>query len=138
MSPWESPGLWRERFEMGKRLVVAVGLRELECDPIRGCLSPCPVDVLPVPSVDEGILQPVARAPLVFCDTETCDWRDALSAFLRRWPGVRVVFLSQRVDGGTWLDMLEAGAYDLLVRPFRLVEIHWIARGALLGAGMVC
>lgn len=105
---------------------------------IQPFLSSVGIELRTACSIDEVLRQPLQSAPVVFYDTDLpVPWRVALKQLLLRWPACRVVFVSRLADNSMWVDMLDAGAFDLLMKPFRTVEIQWILRGALLGTRTV-
>lgn len=117
--------------------VLAVALMPDERSVIRECLSSSAIELREVHSVEDALQQVLPSAPVVLYDADARrDWQKPLKQFLQRWPGARVVFLSRLPDEHRWVDMLEAGAYDLLLKPFQRAEISWIVRGALLNSVM--
>jgi DNA-binding NtrC family response regulator len=58
-------------------------------------------------------------------------WRDALPRFHELRPGLRIVLLSGSSDRRMWLDLFDHGGFDIVVRPFRPVELRAIVRSAL-------
>ncbi len=117
--------------------VIAVDLTPDECRVIQECLDASEIKLRQARSVDDALEQALGSAPVVLCDADPRrDWKKSLRQFRQRWPSSRVVFLSRLSDERMWIDMLEAGAYDLLLKPFRRAEISWIVRGALLSGGM--
>ncbi len=44
---------------------------------------------------------------------------------------VRFIVVSRLADARMWVDVLDAGAYDLLVKPFQAEEIRAVVRQAL-------
>lgn len=68
---------------------------------------------------------------VVLCDADSVDWRRALCLFQTELPNTAVVFLTRRADEWLWLEMLEAGAYDLIEKPWRQQDLQWIVGSAL-------
>lgn len=91
------------------------------------------VRVLPASSVLEALLQlVVSSTPVILYDMDGPEpWREALEQFRRLRRDSRVIFLSRLADTRLWIDVLEAGGYDLLMKPFRPQEIRCIVRNAL-------
>lgn len=52
-------------------------------------------------------------AEVIVCDADTTDWYQALVLFHERQPGSRVIFLTRLADEQLWIQMLDAGAYDI-------------------------
>jgi len=50
-------------------------------------------------------------------------WEDALALKRTRHPGAVLVVTAESGDEGLWLDMLEQGAYDLVLKPFVAEEL---------------
>ena len=111
---------------------------------IEDCLSLDGIEVLPASSLLEALLQQVAtsssgttldssaREPVILYDTDAPEnWREALQQFLRLRPGSRVVFLSRLADAHMWIEVLDTGGYDLVMKPLRAQEIRSVVRSAL-------
>ncbi len=58
-------------------------------------------------------------------------WREALQSFLEAQPSARVVLLSRLADERMWMDVLESGGYDLLMKPYQETELCAAVRSAL-------
>lgn len=65
------------------------------------------------------------------CDTEF-PWQRALRLLLSRRVDAVVVMLSRLADARFWLNALDAGAYDVVAKPFEPEEIRWVVRTAVL------
>jgi DNA-binding NtrC family response regulator len=50
-------------------------------------------------------------------------WRDALTMTQKGNPAVTLVVTSAQADERFWLDVLEQGAYDLILKPFVADEL---------------
>ncbi len=70
-------------------------------------------------------------AGLVLCDADAVDWREVLLVLRRLKRSSPVVFLTRLADERLWLDMLEAGAFDLVAKPYRPCDLRWVAITAL-------
>lgn len=78
-------------------------------------------------------------AHLVICDADDVPWEEALEAFRHSENMPPVVFLTRAVDRRMWLDMLQAGAYDVVAKPYESQDLHWVVRSALgIPGGGVC
>ncbi len=62
-----------------------------------------------------------AHAAAVVCDADHVDWREALARLAH--TNVPVVFLTSQADERLWVEMLEAGAFDLLPKPCRAADL---------------
>lgn len=69
---------------------------------------------------------------LIFTDTVLSDgtWADVQS--LAEHQGVPVIVVSRFVDLPFYLEVLESGASDYIVPPFREADLAWVVRGALM------
>ncbi len=74
-------------------------------------------------------------AQLVICDADDVRWEEALEAFRQLGNRPPVVVLTHTVDQRLWLDMLQAGAYDVVAKPYEPQDLHWVVRSALRGHG---
>lgn len=70
-------------------------------------------------------------ANVVLCLTDGLDWRAALTAVQRAGQATPVVFLTRGADVPVWLEMLDAGAFDLLERRYRVQELQWVVSNAI-------
>jgi DNA-binding NtrC family response regulator len=77
--------------------------------------------------------QSLAEAPVnvVLCLTDGLDWRAALAAVKRDGRATPVVFLTRGADVPIWLEMLDAGAFDLLERRYLVQELQWVVSNAI-------
>src|SRR5436190_16047384 len=65
-------------------------------------------------------------------------WRDALPQFLSTKPGSRVVLLAKSANRQAWFDLFDSGGFDMLLRPFRPMELRGIVRLALSPPKFFC
>ncbi|MCS7026187.1 MAG: hypothetical protein NZV14_15410 [Bryobacteraceae bacterium] len=72
------------------------------------------------------------------------DWRDLLAAVSPLHLSPQIVVMDRNADDASWLDVLDAGGFDLLRPPvqerdlahvLRLAESSWLASLADLGGG---
>lgn len=66
---------------------------------------------------------------VVLCDADSHEWRKTLTRL--RSLDIPVIFLTCRPDEQLWLEMLQAGAYDLLDKGCRPAELQWAVTSAL-------
>ncbi len=80
----------------------------------------------------ESALACVEPPALIFTDTVLCDgtWTDVQS--LVEHMEVPVIVVSRFVDLPVYLDVLESGAADFIVPPFRETDVAWVVESALL------
>ncbi|MGH9353465.1 MAG: response regulator [Terriglobia bacterium] len=80
-------------------------------------------------------LQPPA---LIFTDTVFTDgnWADVEALAERQRPAVPVIVVSRLVDLPLDLQVLESGASDFIVPPFREADLAWVLEGVLLRSGL--
>ncbi len=71
-----------------------------------------------------------APADVVLCVTDGLDWRAALDAVRRVRGAIPVVFLTRGANATQWLEMLDAGAFDLLDGRYRIPELRWVVSNA--------
>lgn len=97
-------------------------------------LAPDGVEVRSANCLLEAVLHLVSGpAPsVVVYDTDTPEeWRAALKNFRRIRHESRVVLVSRLADDQMWMDVLDYGGHDLLMKPFQPMEIRTVVRGAL-------
>lgn len=81
--------------------------------------------------LDAILHQADSPASVILCDTENLDWAEALELFQRLKTPNAVVFLTRMADEHLWVQMLEAGAFDLLEKPCRPQDLRWVVSNAL-------
>ncbi len=64
-------------------------------------------------------------------------WQDAMALKRTRHPGAVLVVAAESADEGLWLDVLEEGAFDLIVKPFAADELLRVLANADVCARMV-
>jgi DNA-binding NtrC family response regulator len=76
---------------------------------------------------------------LIFTDTILRDgtWSDVEALAESLHPATPVIVVSRFVDLPLYLDVLERGAADFLVPPFREVDVTHVVRGALLNKSRI-
>ena len=84
----------------------------------------------------DGLLDAILRqtdspASVILCDADCLDWKEAVNLFQRlKTPGA-VVLLTRLADERFWVETLEAGAFDLLEKPYRPEDLRWVVSTAL-------
>jgi DNA-binding response OmpR family regulator len=103
--------------------VLAIVREPAEFARLAAELSAAGIQVNRAQNLLDALLHQVAfSAPLVICDTDGVDWRAALAVF-RCLPTAAIVFLARLADEPLWLEMLNAGAFDLLPKPYDRREL---------------
>jgi DNA-binding NtrC family response regulator len=59
------------------------------------------------------------------------NWLDVIRLVARKLPGLAVVVTDRLADARFWADVLESGAYDVLVKPFYSREVQRILANAV-------
>lgn len=117
---------------------VVIGTDTESCEVLRQYLFAYGIETRTATSVKDAASIALARGPIVFCDLDSLHlWRGMLRQVLAAWSDARVVFVLRLCDDNSWIDMLEAGAFDVLLKPVRAADVRWVARGALLSAQAV-
>lgn len=97
-------------------------------------LEPCGMGVLPVDSCREAcqILQTNSQVEVILTDPTLPDgsWCDLLVAAARHGRRARTVICMRTADPMLWIDVLEGGAFDVLVEPYQPEEVRRIVRAA--------
>jgi DNA-binding NtrC family response regulator len=65
------------------------------------------------------------RAPVVICERDLAPgtWRNMLDGTIALFPPPCVIVTSRLADEGLWEETLQAGAYDVLAKPFERDEV---------------
>jgi len=98
------------------------------------------IDIHVVASAREAVkLMETESISVVLYDADNGQpWRDALPQFLTTRPGSRVILLAKSANRQTWFDLFDTGGFDMLLRPFRPVELRGIVRLALSPPKFFC
>jgi DNA-binding response OmpR family regulator len=103
--------------------VLAIVREPAEFARLAAELSAAGIQVNRAQNLLDALLHQVAfSARLVICDTDCVDWKAALTVF-RCLPAAAIVFLARLADEPLWLEMLNAGAFDLLPKPYDRREL---------------
>lgn len=73
-----------------------------------------------------------AVAVVIFDIEGELSWNSQLQDLLAVRPAARVILVSRLADDCLWMDALEAGAHDLLMKPFERMEVSSVVRSAML------
>jgi DNA-binding NtrC family response regulator len=108
--------------------------------PLLEALESCGIDVLPVCDCNEGrrILETEPKVQLVLTDAALPDgdWRGVIQIVAQAGANIEVVVCSRLDDHKLWIDVLEQGAYDVLVEPYQHEETRRIVEGAAARSSM--
>ena len=113
--------------------ILAIAFCDDDVSKLRDCLG-AELEVLAV-TLDEAAIQLEhdERVGVVIFDIEgNPDWPSELQELLSVRPPSRVILLSRLADDCLWMDALEAGAHDLLMKPFDKIGISSVVRSAML------
>lgn len=91
------------------------------------------IEVLSADCLLEAVLQQaVTQGRVILYDADAPEhWRTALEQFLRMQPVAHVIVLSRLADDHMWIEVLDTGGYDLLMKPLRGEEIRGVVHNAL-------
>jgi DNA-binding NtrC family response regulator len=102
--------------------------------PLLEALESCSIDVLLVCNCNEGRrmleIQPQVQVVLTDAALPDGDWRGVLQIVAQAGVNIEVVVCSRLGDQKLWLDVLEQGAYDVLVEPYDCEEVRRIVESA--------
>ena len=102
--------------------------------PLLEALESCGIDVLPVCNCNEGRrmleIQPQVQVVLTDAALPDGDWRGVLQIVAQAGVNIEVVVCSRLGDHKLWIDVLEQGAYDVLVEPYECEEVRRIVEAA--------
>jgi two-component system, chemotaxis family, chemotaxis protein CheY len=109
--------------------------------PLLEALESCGIDVLPVCDCNEARYaletQPQVQVVLTDAALPDGDWRVVFEVVAKGRPNIEVVVCSRLGDHRLWLDVLEQGAYDVLVEPYQCEEIRRILEAAAATSNIV-
>lgn len=95
-------------------------------------LSAAGIEAASVDDLLEAVLYQLNdAASVILCDADRFDWTETLDVLNRVVPRTRVVFFSRAADDRLWLNMLDAGAHDLIEKPWRDEDLRWVIDSAL-------
>jgi len=100
----------------------------------------CGVQPVPCSTLQEAKTVMASDAiGLALCEDRLSDgdYTDFLRAVRSSGRPIPVVVCSRRLDLGLYLDAMEMGAYDFVVRPYQEADLAWILEGALWKAGLM-
>lgn len=104
---------------------------------LENILSPCAWNVRGARTVREGLLFLRENPPpIAICEADLTvgGWMDALQALLPLPNPPAFIVASRLADHSLWIEVLKAGGYDVLAKPFqesdvtRVVQLAWLER----------
>ena len=102
--------------------------------PLLGAIESCGIEVVPVCDCNEARrmleIQPPVRVVLTDEALPDGDWRGVLEIVAQACANIEVVVCSRLSDHKLWVDVVEQGAYDVLVEPYQHEEIRRIIEAA--------
>ena len=102
--------------------------------PLLEALDCCGIDVLAVCDCNEARrmleIQPPVQVVLTDAALPDGDWRAVLQIVAQACANIEVVVCSLLGDHKLWIEVLEQGAYDVLVEPYQHEEIRRIIEAA--------
>jgi DNA-binding NtrC family response regulator len=98
-----------------------------ELEIVRWLVAPWRIKVYRACSVDEAreLLRRV-QCRVLLSETEFAGgtWKDVLRMIQREHPETAVVLVMPRFDGQVWVEALEQGCYDVMLKPLRPGELR--------------
>lgn len=91
------------------------------------------IEVASAASTDDAmdLLRGNSYALIVMDLDSDAEWKASLQALHSFAPATGVLAYSRRPEESLWLDVLDAGAFDLICRSSPRPEIQWIVENAL-------
>lgn len=89
-------------------------------------------EVVDIADVDDSRIWERDTVPTVLsCDADTLDWKETVRRLRRSDCPKPLVFLTRLPDERLWVEMLDAGVFDLLQKPCRARNLCWVVETAL-------
>ena len=102
--------------------------------PLLDLLESCGIEVVPACDCNEARrmleIQPPVRVVLTDAALPDGDWQAVLELVAQRRANVQVVVCSRLGDHTLLIDVLEQGAYDVLIEPYQGEEIRRVLEAA--------
>ena len=71
------------------------------------------------------------HSDVMVCDVDSMQWEEVLQTLQRLRPSVPVILLTRRGDERLWLQMMNAGAFDVLEKSYQRFQLQWAVVNAL-------
>jgi DNA-binding NtrC family response regulator len=113
--------------------VLFVSPHRGDADRLSQMLSPLPLDLDHVPDLRQArtkLGERYYRVILTEAGLPDGSWMDVLSLARGASPGAEVIVTDRHADARFWAEVLNLGAYDLLVQPFSTPEVQRILGNA--------
>ena len=113
--------------------VLFVSPHRADAEELDRMLLPAALHIVNVQKVSQaGDKLRSGHFPVVLTEAKLADggWRDVLALARRFDPGAEVIVTTAFADSGFWAEAINLGAYDLLVQPFRRMEVERIVGSA--------
>ena len=81
--------------------------------------------------LDAVLHQAASPASVILWDVDGLGWKEAVHLFQRQKTPGAAILLTRRADERLWLEVLDAGAFDLLEKPCRAEALRWVVSTAL-------
>ncbi|MFN8006797.1 MAG: hypothetical protein U0V70_07210 [Terriglobia bacterium] len=105
--------------------------------PLLGLLEESGFDVYSVSSCEQArqFLGSEPEVQVVFTDEEAPGggWGRVLKDVAQICMAAEIIVCTRFGDERLWCNVLERGAYDLLVAPYQMKDVQWVVEGALKG-----
>ena len=106
---------------------------EVESRAVSRLLMPAGIRILPAAMLEQAdLLLATTDSAVLLADSAFLDgtWEDALDMVAKSHPRVELVLAAGQADERFWIDVLERGAYDLVLKPFDAGELRRILENA--------
>lgn len=114
--------------------VVAVGIPAEDLRPLESILALPDWDLISVTDVDNAVhVLRVNRARIVLLDRDGAGaaWRTVLERLAESSRGASILLVSRVSDDYLWNEVIQAGGYDVVTKPFRKQELRTAIHFAL-------
>ena len=118
---------------MSKKILVVSS--EEDCSIIEKMLSDGEYRITGVKSVNEMKIPSREPPPVIICEACTPDggnWKQVLEAAQEMNGQPLVIVCSEHADEHLWAEVLNLGAYDVLVKPFEKEEVARVVEFAVI------
>jgi DNA-binding NtrC family response regulator len=116
----------------GRALVAIANLENREA--LIQVLEVCGLEPICCSTIGEvKMLLASEAADVLFCDTAFADsiFDDPPRAVSSRKPGTPMIVCSRLYDPAVYLDVMNRGAFDFIVYPYRTDDVKWVVGTAL-------
>jgi len=113
--------------------ILAISVCDQDVNRLRDCLDPdLEVEAVTLGEAATHLEHDECPGVVIFDIEGNPDWPSDLQELLSVRPPSRVILLSRLADDCLWMDALDAGAHDLIMKPFDKQGISSVVRSALL------